>query len=77
MTQSYSIYLLLFYLEVGDVSPAPLPLPDHDVAGPSLDSDMDLLKAKTRTGGSEASPGLGGADVAVHSCPMDGEEPAT
>jgi hypothetical protein len=43
--------------------------PRHDVAVPSL--NMDLFKAEV---GGEA--GLGGADVAAHSCPME-EEPAT
>ena len=46
------------------------PRPRHDVAaGPSL--NMDLFKAEV---GGEA--GLGGADVAAHSGPME-EEPAT
>ncbi len=45
------------------------PRPRHDVAVLSL--NMDLFKAKV---GSEA--GLGGADVAAHSSPME-EEPAT
>jgi hypothetical protein len=56
---------------VTSVQPAPLlrDLPHHDVAGQSL--YMELFKAKM---GCEA--GLGGADVAVHSCPMDGEEQA-
>ncbi len=56
---------------VTSVQPSP-PLPHHDVAGQSLDMDLFNLKAKT---GGEA--GLGGADVAVHSSQMDGEEPAT
>ena len=43
--------------------------PRHDVSGPSL--HMDLFEAET---GGEA--GLGGADVAAHSGPME-EEPAT
>ena len=48
--------------------------PRHDVAGPSL--HMDLFKTEP-SGDSEA--GLGGADVAAHSCPMEEErlqEPA-
>ena len=45
------------------------PRPRHDVAGPSL--NMDLLKAEV---GGEA--GLGGADVAAHTGPME-EEPMT
>jgi hypothetical protein len=49
--------------------PASPPRPRHDVAGPSL--DMDLFKAETCC---EAGPG--GADVAAHSGPMEGE-PAT
>ena len=47
------------------VQPAPLPLPHHDVAGPSL--YMDLFNLKAETGG---EAGLGGADVAVHSGPI-------
>ena len=49
--------------------PSRSPRPRHDVAGPSL--NMDLLKAKV---GGEA--GLGGADVAAHTGPME-EEPTT
>jgi hypothetical protein len=56
---------------VTSVQPAPPYLPHHDVAGPTWSLDMELFKAET---GCEA--GLGGADVAVHSCPMDWEEPA-
>ncbi len=62
----------MVYLEVGDVSLAqdqPPPCPHHDVAGLSL--NMDLFKAKI-----SSKAGLGGADVATHSCPME-EEPAT
>jgi hypothetical protein len=52
MIHNYSI-CILFFLEVGDVRPAP-DQPHHDVAGPSL--DMDLFKAKT---GGGAGQGLG------------------
>ncbi len=45
------------------------PRPRYDVAWPSVDSD--LLEAAVR---SEA--GLGGADVAAYSCPIE-EQPAT
>ncbi len=49
------------------------PRPHHDVAWPSLDIPvyLSLFKAKT---GDEA--GLGGADVAAHSSPIE-EKPAT
>ncbi len=53
------------------VQPAPPHLPHHYVAGQTQSLNMELFKVKT---GCKA--GLGGADVAVHSCPMDGEEPA-
>ncbi len=55
------------------VQPAPPDLPHHDVAGPTRSLDMELFKAET---GYEAGLGGPGADVAVYSCPMDGEEPA-
>ncbi len=45
------------------------PRPRHDIAVPSL--NMDLFKAEV---GGKA--GLGGADVAAHSGPME-EEPVT
>ncbi len=73
MSHNYSI-CILFYLEVGDVSleqvqpPQAPSRPRHDVAGQGL---MDLFKTEPS---SEA--GLGGADVAAHSGPME-KEPAT
>ena len=57
---------MVTYVRRGTSSP---PRPRHDVAGPSL--NMDLFEAET---GGEA--GLGGADVAAHSRPME-EEPTT
>ncbi len=45
------------------------PRPRHDIAGQSL--NMDLLKAEVR-----GEAGLGGADVAAHSGPIE-EQPTT
>ncbi len=57
--------------------PAPPPYPTMTL--PGLASTRTWISLKAKTGGSEAGPGLRGADVAfkLHSCPMDGEEPAT
>jgi hypothetical protein len=57
---------MVTYVRRGTSSP---PRPRHDVAGQSL--NMDLFEAET-----SGEAGLGGADVAAHSGPME-EEPTT
>jgi hypothetical protein len=47
------------------------PAARHDVAGPIL--NMDLFKADSEVC---CEAGLGGSDVAAHSCPIE-EQPAT
>ncbi len=62
----------MLYLEVSHVcleQEQPPPCPSHDVAGQSL--NMDLFKAEI-----SSKAGLGGADVAAHSGPVE-EELAT
>ena len=60
----------MVYLEVGDVVDV-RPAQDQPPPPAMTSLNMDLFKAKV---GGEA--GLGGADVAAHSGPME-EEPAT